>query len=108
MKDSQTDANRRIFMHRTGQLMIGGLLGSVVAHTASADHEAGFAMPSSTEGRCITCRYWGGIRKISKDGKVIITQSLGWCNNPKSMSYQKMTPPDFGPMKAWQKWDALG
>ena len=97
--------DRRAFIHRAGKLALGGLMGGAMIN---AHAEAGFALDSSAQGQCATCRYWGGIRKISQDGKTITTQSLGWCNNPKSMSYQKMTPPDFGPMKAWIKWEALG
>jgi anaerobic selenocysteine-containing dehydrogenase len=96
---------RRSFVRRTGQLALGGLLGGVVLE---AHADKGFTMDSATEGQCATCRFWGGIRKVSEDGKSITTQSLGWCNNPKSMSFQKMTPPDFGPMKSWTKWEALG
>ena len=97
--------DRRAFMRRTGQLALGGLMSGALI---SAQAETGFTLDSSVQGQCATCSYWGGIRKVSEDGKTITTQSLGWCNNPKSMSYQKMTPPDFGPMKAWTKWEALG
>ncbi|MCP4406543.1 MAG: hypothetical protein GY807_02045 [Gammaproteobacteria bacterium] len=96
--------DRRHFMRRSGQLAIGGLLGSLMLNAHAED---GFTVDSASEGQCATCRYWGGVRKVSEDGKTITTQSLGWCNNPKSMSFQKMTPPDFGPMKFWTRWDAL-
>ena len=98
---------RRSFMHRTAQVALGGFLGSLVSNTSASSDIAGFALDSSTEGKCATCNFWGGIRKLSADGKSITTQSLGWCNNPKSHNYQKMTPPDLGPMKAWKKWGAL-
>lgn len=104
---TNTQAERREFVRRTGQLMVGGLLGGGMITQASAA-QRGFSMSSSTEGQCISCKYWGGVRRISEDGKTITAESLGWCNNPNSMQYQKMTPPDFGPMKKWVKWGALG
>jgi len=64
-------------------------------------------MPSITEGQCATCKYWGGIRKLSKDGKTVCAQSLGYCNNPESHNYHKTTTPETGPMKKWRKWGAI-
>ncbi len=107
MKQSAKNA-RRIFMHRTAQVAVGGFLGSFLSNASADSDLAGFEVDSSSEGKCATCDFWGGIRKLSEDGNTIITQSLGWCNNPKSHNYQKMTSPDFGPMKAWRKWGALG
>ncbi len=97
--------DRRAFGRRAGKIALGGLLSGALIN---AHAETGFTMDSAAKGQCATCRFWGGIRKVSEDGKTITTQSLGWCNNPKSMSYHKMTPPDFGPMKSWTKWEALG
>ena len=105
MKKSTENA-RRTFMHRTAQVAVGGVLGSLLSNAGATDL-AGFKIDSATEYKCATCNFWGGIRKLSEDSKTITTQSLGWCNNPKSHSYQKMTPPDYGPMKAWKKWGAL-
>ena len=104
---SQTQMKRREFVRRTGHIAVGGLIaGGVFANAGAA--QRGFSMSSSTEGQCISCRFWGGVRRISEDRKTITAESLGWCNNPKSMQHQKMTPPNYGPMKNWVKWGALG
>jgi len=105
MKD-HTVMDRRGFVRRAGGLVAGGLLGGLALETRA--YERGFAMSSTTAGRCISCRYWGGVRRVSEDGKTITAESLGWCNNPQSKSYQKTTPPDLGPMESWKRWDALG
>lgn len=99
--------NRRQFLGKTGKLIAFTTIGSGIAATtanAGLKHE----MSSTTEGKCATCRYWGGIRKLSKDGKTIVSQSLGYCNNPQSHNYHKTTTPETGPMKKWRKWEVIG
>lgn len=98
--------NRRQFLGKTGKLMAFAALGSGVVATAAG---AGlrYEMSSTTEGKCATCSYWGGIRKLSKDGKTVISQSLGYCNNPESHNYRKTTTPETGPMKKWKKWEVI-
>lgn len=59
------------------------------------------------EGICATCQFWGGLRRVAVDGKSVFAESLGWCNNRASPSFQAMRSPESGPMKAWRKWDAL-
>jgi len=98
--------NRRQFLGSTGKLMAFTALVSGAA-TTTANAGLKYEMSSSTEGKCSTCRYWGGIRKLSKDGKTVISQSLGYCNNPESHNYHKTTTPETGPMKKWRKWEVI-
>ena len=99
-------ANRRQFLGKTGKLLgVAALGGGFTATAANAGLK--YEMPSVTEGKCATCSYWGGIRKLSKDGKSVISQSLGYCNNPESHNYHKTTTPETGPMKKWRKWEVI-
>ena len=69
----------------------------------------GYEMSSGVEGRCATCEFWGGQRRLSENGTAITVTGLGWCNNPKSPNYRKMTSPEHGPMGGvWKKWAPLG
>lgn len=68
----------------------------------------GYVMRSSVEKHCGTCEFWGGQRRVSKDGKHLTVTSLGWCNNPNSPNFRKMTSPEHGPMDVWKKWSVLG
>jgi hypothetical protein len=78
--------------------------GGPVGH-AEAD---GYVVEAATVDHCATCVFWGGERRISTDGKNVTTTGLGWCNNPASPNYQKLTTPDHGPMSGiWRRWDAL-
>lgn len=65
------------------------------------------ATPASAAGLCATCKYWGGIRRVSADKQTVYSESLGWCNNSTSPNFQKKTTPISGPMKMWEKWEAL-
>jgi anaerobic selenocysteine-containing dehydrogenase len=97
--------NRREFLGKTSALFTVAAIGGVASSSAKAGFH--FEMDSNTEGQCATCKYWGGIRKLSKDGKTVSAQSLGYCNNPESYNYQKTTSPETGPMKKWSKWGAI-
>lgn len=100
--------NRRQFIQYTTKFTIGGALFGLLGHThAKAETQSLYKVDLQTEGKCITCEFWGGMRKVSKESKTIIAQSVGWCNNPKSGHYQSLTAPDTGPMKAWQQWRVL-
>lgn len=68
--------------------------------------EAATDIPASAQGKCATCRYWGGVRKISTDGQTVSADGKGWCNNPDSPVYQKQTGPTQG-APVWTRWDAL-
>jgi len=108
----QQITERRRFICRTGQLIAGGLLGSTLlniqaaqAQTPSGDF---YEMDASTEGKCATCEFWGGVRRLTEDRKQVLVQSLGWCNSPASHHYQQLTTPETGPMESWKKWGAIG
>ena len=103
--------DRRSLIQRTGTLIIAGIVGGVASKasamegiTPAKDH---IKVSVDTKGACATCDYWGGMRRVSEDGKAVLSQSLGWCNNSKSPNFQKMTTPETGPMKVWKKWCAL-
>lgn len=103
---NDTSRNRRDFVRLATGLAAGGLVAGLSLESRAT--ERGFTMSSDTTGRCISCQYWGGVRRVSEDRRQITAETLGWCNNPDSMSYQKTTPPDLGPMKSWRRWGALG
>ena len=102
---NKANTNRREFLGKTSKLLTVAAIGGIASSSASAGFQ--FEMPSSTEGQCSTCEYWGGIRKLSEDGKTVSAQSLGYCNNPDSHNYHKTTTPETGPMKKWRKWGAI-
>ncbi len=103
---SKTDTNRRQFLGKTGKIVTATAFGGMLTAT-TANAGLKFEMSSDTEGKCATCKFWGGIRKLSKDGKTVSAQSLGYCNNPGSHNYHKTTTPETGPMKKWEKWGAI-
>lgn len=109
-----TGESRRGFFARGGQVLAGAALAAAgsAAFAQEHKHEAGVseagATVAVTEKRCATCEFWGGMRHPSDDGKAVLALSQGWCNNPKSPNYKKLTVPDHGPMDTWQKWGALG
>jgi hypothetical protein len=94
---------------------IGGVAAAVVAaltgvRTRSVAGDLDFSMSSATTGKCGTCGFWGGVRKIAADGKTVSFRkesATGWCNNPKSPNYHKKTTPGTGPMQSWRKWEVL-
>ncbi|MEB2343955.1 MAG: hypothetical protein OZ948_04385 [Deltaproteobacteria bacterium] len=67
----------------------------------------GFAVDADTKERCATCQFWGGRRRVTVDGKTVLAESLGVCNNPASHNHQKVTTPETGPMPRSKKWEAL-
>ena len=106
--------SRRNFLATSGKLIVGtvalGSLGAVAAdehaHGGSGD---GLVIDAGTENVCATCQFWGGMRKISKDKKEVVAQSMGWCNNPASPNHMKLTAADHVMQKEgiWTKWPAL-
>jgi hypothetical protein len=107
---------RRDLLGAAGLACAAGVLGSVARAAAGEEHGAhhtgrkGVAavmVDATREGVCGTCRFWGGIRRVSEDRKVVHAESLGWCNNVESPHFQTMRTPEAGPMKAWRKWEAL-
>lgn len=108
----EKEIGRRKFLAKGSKLISGGIVGATIigvgANLSMASSERGnFVTSVDSKNVCATCAYWGGKRKISKDGKNVLSQSLGSCNNPKSPNYQKTTTPETGPMKVWKKWGAL-
>ena len=108
------DESRRSFLAATGKLLVGAAaLGSLTAHAAEEHNHGGsghgLVVDAALESRCATCQFWGGMRKVSEDKKQVITQSMGWCNNPDSPNYQKLTAADHHMKKPgiWKKWAVL-
>lgn len=108
------DQNRRTFAMQVAGLAAAAAAGIGTVEAAEHQHEIqmsadGWKIDASTKFRCATCRFWGGMRKISDDKKQVVAVSLGWCNNPASPMYRSMTPADHEMTKAgvWVKWGAL-
>lgn len=111
--------DRRTCLLKLGAVAGGGLVAvSVGRRVDAAEHEGdtrmlghgatdGYVMRSDVAQRCGTCEFWGGPRRLAEDGKSITITGLGWCNNPKSHNFQKMTSPEHGPMAVWKKWQLL-
>lgn len=103
------DTSRRKFIRQASVLGLGTAAGGALLAGGSQSASAvEMTFGSDTEGRCVTCEFWGGIRRVSKDGKSVMVESLGYCSNPESANYQNTTTPMNGPMKAWRRWQALG
>ena len=108
--------SRRSFLTSSGKLLVSTVaLGTIAAHAIQAHarmqggSEDGLAVPAAAKDTCGTCQFWGGMRKISEDKKEVAAQSMGWCNNPDSPNYQKLTAADNRMKKTgvWKKWPAL-
>ena len=110
--------SRRQFLSTSARLIAGtAAVSSVGAYAAShgghGKHHHGSAdgmsIDAAAKDTCGTCQYWGGMRKRSEDGKTVHVQSMGWCNNPDSKNYRKLTSADHKMKKPgiWKKWPAL-
>lgn len=108
--------NRRNFLASAGRLLVSTVALGSVAGTAVAEHmhpqaasDDGHAIDAASKNTCGTCQFWGGMRKISESKSEVIAQSMGWCNNPDSPNYQKLTAADHQMNKPgiWKKWPAL-
>lgn len=110
-----SENSKREFLAASVSLVAGSLaLSSTSLLASSHEHkhgefDDGLEIKASTKDTCATCQYWGGMRKASKDKKMVTAQSMGWCNNPDSMNYQALTPADHKMTKTgvWKKWGAL-
>ena len=111
-----TDQSRRNMLTKGSAVLAVGVLGGLglkanadMAHSEGNKGIAAVIISADKEGICATCRFWGGIRRASEDKMNVYCESLGWCNNPDSPNYQKMTMPvpTNGPMKVWRKGEAL-
>ncbi len=80
---------------------------AAIATEHAATPSSAIKTAASQVGVCATCKFWGGIRRVSPDKQTVYSESLGWCNNSASPNFQNKTTPISGPMKMWQKWDAL-
>jgi hypothetical protein len=105
------NSSRRQFLAGTGSLFVAAAALSPLSALASeqGDKEEGIVVNASLQNRCATCQYWGGMRRLNEDKSQVIAQSMGWCNNPDSMNYQKLTEADNHMMKPeiWVKWPAI-
>jgi hypothetical protein len=117
MKGIKTD--RRAFIIKTVTSAAGSVLAAAIIGPAIVAEAAGggmlghggtdgYVLGSAVTQHCGTCEFWGGPRRLSKDRKSITVSGLGWCNNPDSPNYEKMTSPETGPMTTWKKWSLLG
>jgi len=116
----EVTTGRRMFILKACAAVAGAALGPAVIGTAVAaaqeSHETmlgrggsdGYIMDASVKRHCGTCEFWGGPRRVSEDSKTVTITGLGWCNNPASPNYQKLTSPEHGPMDTWRKWRVLG
>lgn len=97
---------------------VGGLVAAAVvsqATSAGATEHAhdpssvGDMLDAKSENTCGTCQFWGGMRRVSEDKTMVHSQSLGWCNNPASPNFGKLTSANHE-MKpgVWKRWPALG
>ena len=106
--------SRRQFLLTSGKLLIGAsAVGSLTANAAGQHHHHGsgdgMKISASKKDTCATCQYWGGMRKLSDDKSMVVTQSMGWCNNPDSPNHNKLTTADHNMKKPgiWKKWPVI-
>ena len=111
-----SDESRRNFLSNSVKLLAGSVA-FVSVNALASSHEGamhgasgeGQAVDAAAEDTCATCQYWGGMRKVSEDKAQVLAQSMGWCNNPDSKNFRKLTNPDHVMQKKgiWKKWIAL-
>ncbi|MGE0372746.1 MAG: twin-arginine translocation signal domain-containing protein [Gammaproteobacteria bacterium] len=108
-------SSRRQFIVKASALAAGMAGGPVLAtehgtHGAMLGHggEQGYVMRADVTQHCATCEFWGGQRRLNAERTEVTVGGLGWCNNPQSPNFQKLTSPEHGPMQVWKKWGALG
>jgi len=108
--------SRRNFLTASGKLLVGTFaLGSLGAHAmeeqehAHGGSAARLVLDATAENVCATCQFWGGMRMVSEDRAQVVTQSMGWCNNPDSPNLRKLTMADHQMKKPgiWVRWGAL-
>jgi hypothetical protein len=110
-----SDQSRRNFLAASAKFVAGSAVlasAGVLASSHEQQHAAagdGMSIDAAARDTCGTCQYWGGMRKLSKEKLSVSAQSMGWCNNPKSMNYHKLTAADHVMKKPgmWKKWAAI-
>lgn len=109
LNPSGAQTGRRKFIASTAVLAGAAFGGVAMTATAQKGAQKGVLLiASERENICATCQFWGAKRRISRDGKHVAVKSLGWCNNRKSPNFGNTTGPQTGPMKVWEKWEAIG
>jgi len=103
----QSETRRAFLGLVAGSLGVGATRAFAATEHQGAGSSTAYAISADTKERCGTCQFWGGKRRVSEDGKTVLAESLGVCNNPPSHNYQKVTTPETGPMPLWKKWEAL-
>lgn len=106
---------RRNFIASTGGMLAGAAALGISSANAADEHahhgasSDGLVVDAAQENICACCEFWGGMRKIQGDGKQVAVQSMGWCNNPHSPNYQKLTAAGHQMTKPgiWKRWGAL-
>ena len=107
--------SRRNFLSKSAKFLAGSAaLTATGVFAGSHEHQHvgsgdGMVVNAATKNICGTCENWGGMRKVSKDRTSLTAQSMGWCNNPNSMNYLKLTSADHVMKKPgiWKKWSAI-
>lgn len=121
--------SRRNFLATSGKFLFGvAAVGGLAPYTAQGEqpqdpqpqdpqqggeHQhsfgGGVVVEADSKDMCVTCDYWGGMRMTSDDRTQVAAQSLGWCNNPDSPNYHKLTAADHKMKKTgiWKQWGAL-
>ncbi len=105
--------SRRRFLATSGGLLAGAAAFGPLSISIAGEHKHGagngMVIDAAKKNTCATCQFWGGMRKVSKDKSKLTAQSMGWCNNPDSDNYQKLTAADHKMQKPniWKKWPAL-
>jgi len=110
---SEMEIRRRPFILKTGVGLVAAFVSTLIGPADATAQEMknqsgsdGYTMLTSVQG-CGTCEFWGGQRRVSKDGKTITFTGPGWCNNAKSDHYLTLTRPNHV-MGTWRKWSVLG
>jgi hypothetical protein len=117
---SEMRYGRRSFLLKASTAIAVALAGSAVGaavveaashmgHEMASGHggSTGYILEAAVKQHCGTCEFWGGPRLVSQDRKELTITGFGWCNNPVSPNYQKLTDPEHGPMDTWRKWAVL-
>ena len=110
------DETRRGFIAGSGKLLaatvVVGLPGTALAeeHSHHGGSGDGLSVSAAAEKTCATCRFWGGMRKVSADKTKVTAQIPLRGYNPDSPNHQKLTAADHLMQKPgiWQKWSVLG